>query len=67
MINGLSHGVGEQIEEHMTELGPVIVQALNNAAEDTIQRLACGIVSDVASNIGSRMNIYLDDFIKPLI
>lgn len=66
MINGLSHSIGENIEDYLVDIGPYIVTALKNPEDETTQRFACGIVSDIASNIALRASNYIDTFMEAL-
>jgi|TARA_B110000285_G_C15037185_1_gene569964 hypothetical protein len=61
--NGLVGGVVERID--ITEMGRYIKHALESN-EDDVARLACGIIDDLASNMGIRLVQYLHDFVPCL-
>lgn len=47
-------------------MGNYIIHALNDEDQDCV-RLACGIISDVANALGSKIYDYLSDFVPPII
>lgn len=61
--NGLVGGCMERID--ITEMGRYIKHALEST-EDDVARLACGIIDDLASNMGIRLVQYLPDFVPCL-
>ena len=61
--NGLVGGVVERIE--ITEMGKYIKYALESNEKD-VARLACGMIDDLASNMGIRLVQYLHDFVPCL-
>lgn len=63
MISGLINGVGPRI--NLGELGTYLMWALKNN-DDECQRVACGLVSDLATNLGPNLSGYLPDFV-PII
>jgi hypothetical protein len=47
-------------------MGKFIIHALNGEDQDCV-RLSCGIISDVANALGSKIFDYLTDFVPPII
>ena len=50
----------------MADFGQYILFALKGDEEDSA-RVACGIVSDIASAYGEKVTIYLTSFVPPLL
>lgn len=63
-FSGLVNGIGERI--NIDEFGMYIVWALKGDDDECI-RLACGLVSDLAGALKTRVSKYLLDFVPPLI
>ena len=63
-FSGLINGIGERI--NIDNFGQYIVWALKGDDDECI-RLACGIVSDLASALRENISKYLLDFVPPLI
>ena len=55
-FNGLVNGVGESID--ISQIGSYIKYALESQ-DDDCARIACGIMSDLSSNMGTRLSEYL--------
>jgi hypothetical protein len=55
-FNGLVNGVGENID--ISQIGSYIKYALESQ-DDDCARIACGIMSDLSSNMGTRLAEYL--------
>lgn len=63
-LSGLINGVGERIK--LDEFGQYVVFALTGN-DDECTRIACGLVSDLASALKHNISRYLTDFVPPLI
>ena len=63
-FSGLINGIGERI--NLDEFGQYIVWALKGD-DDECTRLACGLVSDLASALKAKISKYLLDFVPPLL
>ena len=63
-LSGLINGIGGRI--NVNEFGSYIVWALNGDDDECI-RLACGLVSDLASALKEGITRYLTDFVPPLL
>lgn len=61
---GLCTGLGNKI--NIKDFGQYIVWALKSS-DDELARLACGVLSDVASAIGPNIANFLQDFVPPVI
>jgi hypothetical protein len=55
-FNGLVNGVGDNID--ISQIGSYIKYALESQ-DDDCARIACGIMSDLSSNMGDRLAEYL--------
>jgi importin subunit beta-1 len=58
-FQGLVSGQGENID--ISQIGSYVKYALESQ-DDDCARLACGIITDLASNMGTRLAEYLPDF-----
>lgn len=63
-LSGLINGVGERLS--IQEIGTYIVWALRGDDDECV-RLACGIVSDIASALQENVGKYLNDFVPHLL
>lgn len=63
-LSGLINGIGERI--NINDIGQYIVFALNGS-DDECTRLACGIVSDLATAMKLKVSNYLTDFVPALL
>jgi len=63
-FSGLVNGVGDRIK--IDEFGQYLVFALKGDDDECI-RLACGLVSDLASALRVNISKYLLDFVPPLL
>jgi hypothetical protein len=63
MISGLINGVGAKLD--LRDLGGFIFFALKGEDEDAM-RIACGLISDLATVLGPDMGQYYDDFMPIL-
>jgi len=61
---GLCTGIKERV--NVADFGQYILFALKGDEEDSA-RVACGIVSDIASAYGEKVTIYLTSFVPPLL
>ena len=64
-LSGLCNGLGSRIKVEW--FGNYIVWALDQKEDDECLRLACGLISDIASAIGELLTNYLSDFVPPLL
>lgn len=62
--SGLCNGIGSRIK--VDEFGQYIVWALKGDDDECI-RIACGLISDLASALTTRMEKYLFDFVSPIL
>lgn len=63
-LSGLINGVGNRI--NVIEFGQYIVWALQGDDDECV-RLACGIVSDLASALRDGISRFLNDFVPHLL
>ena len=63
-FNGLVSGVGKNID--ITEMGKYIKHSLEEN-DDDCGKLACGIIDDLATNMGDKLVEYLPDFVPCLL
>lgn len=63
-LSGLINGVGDRIQ--LDKFGSYVVYALKGD-DDECTRIACGLVSDLASALKHNISRYLTDFVPPLI
>lgn len=62
--SGLCNGIGNRIR--VDEFGQYIVWALKGDDDECV-RIACGLISDLASALKGNMEKYLFDFVNPLL
>jgi hypothetical protein len=61
---GLCQGLKERV--NVNDFGKYILWALQGD-DDDCARVACGLVSDIATALGEQVNIYLTSFVPPLL
>lgn len=67
IINGLTNAIGARISCIMDDIKRYIVQAVTQTNGDEIcTRFVCGLISDLANNIGDQINQCLTEIMQCL-